>query len=296
MKHLCWAMLLLLLSACNAPKTAQGEPITHADPKVQALIERTLGDMIFVEGGRFMMGDQKTTYINVFGDEVYAYYFPMYDDARPAHPVTLDSYYMSRYEITYGEHDVFSAATNRAPTMERRLGASWRAPEYPAGVSWQGAYDYCVWLGEQTGLPFALPTEAQWEFAARSRGKVVPFATDTGYIERGVNYPPSTTYPFPVGQFPPNPLGFYDMSGNAYEWVSDWYDPEYYSNSPEHNPQGPESGTEKVYRGGGVSNSPGGSSAVIRGKSFRLLDHDSPGWGFRCVINTDQALPTSGER
>ncbi|WP_052446551.1 formylglycine-generating enzyme family protein [Geoalkalibacter ferrihydriticus] len=158
---------------------------------------------------------------------------------------------MSRYEITYGEHDIFTTETGREPTMQRQFGAPWRSPEYPAGVSWQEAHDYCAWLGEQSGLPFALPTEAQWEYAARSRGKVVPFATDTGLIEPGVNYPPSTRYPFPVGNFPPNPLGFYDMSGNVQEWVADWYDPAYYSKSPEHNPQGPETGTEKVYRGGG---------------------------------------------
>ena len=294
MKNSWLVVLVFFLSACTPLKAAQGGNISHLDPEIQALINRTLGDMIFVDGNSFMMGDQKTTYINVFGDEVYGYFHPMYEDSRPAHKVTLDSYYMSRYEITYGEHDIFTTETGREPTMQRQFGAPWRSPEYPAGVSWQGAHDYCAWLGEQSGLPFALPTEAQWEYAARSRGKVVPFATDTGLIEPGVNYTDdSNRYPYPPGKFPPNPLGFYDMSGNVYEWVADWYDPEYYSKSPGINPQGPETGTEKVYRGGGIRNSPGGSSVVIRGKTSELLNYEVVSWGFRCVINTDQPLPVN---
>jgi formylglycine-generating enzyme required for sulfatase activity len=118
----------------------------------------------------------------------------------------------------------------------------------------------------------------------------VPFATDTGFIERGVNYPRGLDYPMPPGSFPPNPLGLYDMSGNAYEWVQDWYDPNYYSRSPEHNPQGPETGIKKVVRGGGVGESPGRSSTVIRYYSDFGYESVS-GLGFRCVINTDKPLP-----
>jgi formylglycine-generating enzyme required for sulfatase activity len=80
------------------------------------------------------------------------------------------------------------------------------------------------------------------------------------------------------------------MSGNAYEWVVDWYDPEYYSRSPEYNPQGPESGGTKVIRGGGVNNSPGGSSTVLREGSYKY-EKEYRSVGFRCVINTDKPLP-----
>jgi formylglycine-generating enzyme required for sulfatase activity len=80
------------------------------------------------------------------------------------------------------------------------------------------------------------------------------------------------------------------MSGNAYEWVQDWYDPEYYSRSPELNPQGPESGIKKVVRGGGVNESPAASSTVMRGAGGAL--HKAyPSMGFRCVINIDKPLP-----
>ena len=127
-----------------------------------------------------------------------------------------------------------------------------------------------------------------------SSGKIVPFATDTGYIEPGINYTDeSNRYPYPPGKFPPNPLGLYDMSGNISEWVADWYAPDYYARSPRENPQGPQSGKKKVYRGGSVFNSPGGSSTVIRGKAEPALPYASG--GFRCAINTGEPLPVKQE-
>jgi formylglycine-generating enzyme required for sulfatase activity len=110
-----------------------------------------------------------------------------------------------------------------------------------------------------------LPTEAQWEYAARNRGQLVVFATDNGKVEPGRNIPtyewleehnnapegvlssPLSTYE--VGLFPPNPLGLYDMVSNAFDWTLDWYDEKYYAKSPERNPTGPATGTKKVRRG-----------------------------------------------
>jgi formylglycine-generating enzyme required for sulfatase activity len=292
-------MACLLLAACT-----QASPIKAKDPKFQALVDRTLKNMVFVEGGSYMMGDPGDELVAAFGDQAFYFYLPCKDN-KPAHKVTLDRYYMGKFEVTYEEHDLFTTATGRELTNQRFLDwgrsqelGEWarkkyrdgRAPEISAGVSWHGAKEYCEWLGEQTGLPFDLPTEAQWEYAARSRGMLVPFATDTGFIERGVNYPRGLDYPTPPGSFPPNPLGLYDMSGNAVEWVRDWYDPDYYSHSSEHNPQGPETGKKKVVRGGGTHSSPSGSSTVSR--RYGGLGHESiSGMGFRCVINTDQSLP-----
>jgi formylglycine-generating enzyme required for sulfatase activity len=289
----------LLITSCAC---AQGNK--RIDPKVQQLIDHTLKNMVFVKGGSFMMGDPGEKLIKAFGDQAFKYYTP-YENNKPAHKVTLDSYYIDKFEVTYREHDLFSTVTGRELTdqtdLERakskELSEFWRkkyreqrAPGIPAGVSWHGAKDYCKWLGEQTGLPFELPTEAQWEYAARSRGKLVPFATNTGLIERGVNYPRGLDYPNPPGKFPPNPLGLFDMSGNAAEWAQDWYDPDYYSRSPEHNPQGPKTGTKKVVRGGGVYESPGRSTTVVRYYSDFGYESVS-GLGFRCVINTDKPLP-----
>jgi formylglycine-generating enzyme required for sulfatase activity len=274
----------VLFSAC-----VQAQERKEMDTKVQQLAKRILKNMVFVEGGSYTMGDPGDELVQAFGDQAFKYYLPCQDN-KPAHKVTLDSFYIGKFEVTYEEHDIFTDASGREPTRKRDIGRDRRAHERPASVSWYGAKDYCQWLGDQTGLPFDLPTEAQWEFAARSRGKLVPFATDTGHIDRGRNYPPSIDYPMAAGQFPPNPLGLHDMSGNAYEWVKDWYDPDYYGHSPENNPQGPEKGEKKVVRGGGVHNSPGGSSTVIREGSTYYKD-ESYVTSFRCVINTDQPLP-----
>jgi formylglycine-generating enzyme required for sulfatase activity len=122
-------------------------------------------------------------------------------------------------------------------------------------VSWYGAKAYCEWLGKVTKLPFDLPTEAQWEYAARSGGKRMLFATDNGKIERPRNFPedwkhePSQPAPPIVGSYPPNPAGLYGMSEDNSEWVNDWFDEEYYKISPGKNPPGPSKGTKKVKRG-----------------------------------------------
>jgi formylglycine-generating enzyme required for sulfatase activity len=171
------------------------------------------------------------------------------------HKVTLDSFMMMAYKVTYDDFDVFTDATNgqRINMMPRRL--SDRAPKRPAGVSWHGAKAYCRWLSGLTNLPFDLPTEAQWEYAARSEGRRVLFATDNGLIERGRNFPEEwkpgeKEPPLPdVGTYPPNPAGLYGMSEDTSEWVNDWFDQEYYKASPALNPIGPTTGTEKVMRG-----------------------------------------------
>src|SRR5690606_4851307 len=118
----------------------------------------------------------------------------------------------------------------------------------------------CDWLGQLTGLPFALPTEAQWEFAARSRGQNTPYATDTGRVEKDPYLRPPREYidpstppkgnalvhssatfeRRPVGSYPPNPLGLYDMTGNVAEWTRDWFQEDYYQRISKHNPAGPE--------------------------------------------------------
>ncbi len=237
-----------------------------------------------------MMGDPRQPFAAALGKDAFTQYFTSEDNV-PLHKVTLDSYYMEAYEVTYENYDIYSNATKTplAGADIREISYIY-APQRPVGISWNGARDYCQWLGKRTGLPFALPTEAQWEYAARNRGEIVVFATNNGKIERGKNYPPAIRYPMEVGQFPANPLGIFDLSGNAYEWVSDWYQKDYYSHSPENNPQGPETGKRKVARGGGAIVGPPDSTTVARRDSTHLGKGYSSD-GFRCVINTDKPLP-----
>ena len=146
-----------------------------------------------------------------------------------------------------------------------------------------------------TALPFDLPTEAQWEYAARSRGQKVYFATNNGYRQlSGTTYfspetnsyheytedeVNSTTRIEDVDAYPPNPLGIAGMSNQVSEWVNDWYSPEYYQSSPEHNPQGPDSGTEKVLRDAG-----GMTMVFSRVHNAPEKEGYFPSVSFRCAL------------
>ena len=243
------------LSACakttnetQAPSNHQNNASPELQAQIQKLLEKTKKNMIFVEGGTFMMGD-----------------FDHYDskiDSKPVHKVTLDSFSMSAYKATYADLDIYSAATNTPKVVSTEsLSSKARYPNSSAGVSWQEGRNYCQWLGIQLKLDIDLPTEAQWEYAARNKGKKIHFPTNTGKIEDGVNvwsfeqriqlrkkYKAPKSLISEVGQYPPSALGFYDLTTDNYEWMLDWYAADYYQHSPEKNPKGPKAGTEKVLR------------------------------------------------
>ena len=212
-------------------------------------------NMRFIEGGSYEMGD--------FGSKV-----TLNDggpirgerDNKPLHKVTLDNFSLNAYKATYGDFDIYSMATGQDKFGTQISMAEIRQPNAAAGINWQTAQHYCQWLGEQLEVPMSLPTEAQWEYASRDRGKYVLFPTDNGRIDGGRNiwtfdeksnlsHKNGTNLAIPtVGLYPPNPLGLYDMTNQNHEWMTDWYSEEYYADSPKHNPQGPETGTEKVVR------------------------------------------------
>ncbi|MDB5950581.1 MAG: Sulfatase [Massilia sp.] len=247
------ASLLLCASLHELANCAEGAaptlaPTSNAEAalRVHDLLAKVKTTLRPINGGTFEMGDWGTESGQPYDIDPYS---------RPVHKVTLDSFSMMAYKVTYDDFDVFTdaAGNERVDIDEIRL--SDRAPKRPAGVSWYGAKAYCQWLGKLTSLPFDLPTEAQWEYAARSGGKKVLFSTDNGRIERPRNFPKEWTYeekrpPLPdVGSYPPNPAGLHGMSENTGEWVNDWFDENYYKISPEVNPSGPISGTKKVKRG-----------------------------------------------
>lgn len=232
----------------------QEGPIEERKAKLKA---KVLADMVYVRGGKFMMGD----FAKLMGVEGVTR-MTYNEDDKHTHEVTLSDFWISKYKTTYAEFDVFSDATGKTRNgME--YGGDDRHPLIPAGTYWQHAKDYCQWLGQLTGLPMDLPTEAQWEYAARSRGQYFMTGTDDGNIERGRNIPyyeqdqllrdayQIKGYGYPVGVFPPNPLGLYDISHNNEEWVRDWYAADAYDRKEAVDPQGPPSGQKKVMRGWG---------------------------------------------
>ncbi len=268
MKITVFSILFLLLIGCSQvePQKTEARDIEPQQPdpnEVQLLIDKTYKDMIFVKGGSFMMGDPVEPFVEIINEAVkngdkYSKYMSS-ERNRPVHKVTLDSYYMGAYEVTFADYDIYTRAEG-TPIIRAdiRTDPVRYSPNRPVGIGWNGARDYCQWLGEKTGLPFDLPTEAQWEYAARNRGKNVVFATDTGLLDPGRNFtrndiPVFARFPEEVGLYAPTPMGFYNLSDNARELVKDWYAKDYYEYSPEHNPQGPKTGTYKVTRGGALT-------------------------------------------
>jgi formylglycine-generating enzyme len=272
------------------------------DARIQALVKKVKKTMRPLKGGTFDMGD--------WGGKTGLPY-DMDRSSKPLHKVTLDGFSMMAYKVTYEDFDVFTDAMGKERVNMDESDIGFRSPKGPAGVSWYGAKDYCSWLGKIMHLPFDLPTEAQWEYAARSGGRRVLFATDNGNVNRARNFPkewdgegPSSTIP-DVGSFPPNPAGLYGMTENTHEWVHDWFGEDYYKTSPKKNPLGPDAGIEKVQRGSAVGASESTAMVFMRTKSPpQTLQPDFPrgldaGWtmvpfkgyssyasnNFRCVAN-----------
>lgn len=287
---ICVANLTFCLPACSHQSASS--------PETQALVKKSLSDMVFVRGGTFMMGD--------FGPSVTPEKLPLtaQHEDKPVHKVALDSFSIGRYKVTYADFDVYMKAVGNLSYPDDRLSKKYRVASHPVGVPWKYAKDYCRWLGKQSGLPIDLPTEAQWEYAARSGGKQLVFATDDGKWEPDRNFPSEDTiadklvpglgmsqiYIYPVGKYPPNPIGLYDMGFDGKDWVNDWFDPGYYDHSPEKNPQGPPSGTKKVARGfeGGYDES---AMTVYRDGEEPAVVGKGDLWGFptmtfRCAIQS----------
>ena len=202
------------------------------------------------------------------------------EDERPARRVQLDAFYISIHAVTNDQYADFVHATDHpAPAVRdlprvvtaahessfRELATPyvWRGGDPPRDrgrhpvtlVSYADAVAYCVWLATRLSRPVRLPTEAEWERAARGKleGRRYPWGDDIDPSR--ANFLPDPTLKKhrgtrPVGCYPPNALELYDMSGNVWEWVADWYRPDAYRTAETHNPRGPAEGTLRIVRGG----------------------------------------------
>ncbi len=204
-----------LLTGCDQQLTAEQET------QKQQLINQSLGNMVFIEGGTFLMGDFGSGH-----DDKSTLPYSIGKDNKFVHDVTLDSFSLSKYRVTWGQFNLWRELTKKPLTdtyqelKNEKLIPKWiesTQDSYPASVDWQDAKDYCLWLGQQTGLPFDLPTEAQWEYAARNRGQFILFASKDGTYNDGSEGGESlfATDFSPVGVYPPTPLGLYDMMGGG---------------------------------------------------------------------------------
>lgn len=239
-------------------------------------------NLVFVKGGTFQMGNNKG-----------------YTREKPLHKVTVSDFYIGKYEVTVKEFKQFIESTGYKTDADKRgyskvftvtyggengKNVNWRDGvnglkltirkyKHPVThVSWNDAVAFCKWLSKKTGEHYRLPTEAEWEYAARGGNK------SKGYKYSGSNNINKVAWYLnnsrvkihSVGLKKPNELGIYDMTGNVREWCSDWFDWYYYSYSRSNNPKGPASGTERVQRGGSWN-----MSKNFCRNSFRLMEEPS---------------------
>jgi formylglycine-generating enzyme required for sulfatase activity len=173
------------------------------------------------------------------------------DNERPIHRVKVDAFSLAACQVTNSDYSEFLGATGTQPPPFW-ADPNFNHPRQPVvAVSWFEAVRYCEWLSQISGRHYRLPSEAEWEYAARGgvEGRLFPWGDDPpqsmpDYARRWLHGPE------PVAQYPPNAFGLYDICENVHEWCSDWFDASYYAVSPERNPAGPENGQRKSSRGG----------------------------------------------
>jgi sulfatase modifying factor 1 len=238
--------------------------------------------MARVPAGEFWMGRTRLWLIDEIG-------WQLRDraDDRPVHRVHVSTFLIDTHEVTNADYAALVAGKGAEPPYH------WGARVPPAGkerlpvynVSWNDAVKYCQAQGKR------LPTEAEWEKAARGGAEDMDYpwgneyageATSEGGRPERRAHSGSATGPLPVGSFEPNAYGLFDVSGNVWEWVADWYDLYYYSVSPTEDPQGPPRALYKVIRGGGWADTESRYGTVYF-RNFTLPESRQPTVGFRCA-------------
>lgn len=208
-------------------------------------------------------------------------------DEKPQRSVFLDAYQINQYEVTQFQYAEFVKATRHRSPLSRYVKniGSLNHPNQPAVyVSWDDADAYCRWQGGR------LPTEAEWEKAARgTHGSIWPWSDEPKPIFANfMGEEDRSLYTTIVGSFEKDksPFGLYDMSGNAREWVQDWYEEQYYQHAPLRNPKGPDHGDMKTMRGASWNDSPLTGRTTARMKMFP--DYRDTTVGFRCAKPLDE--------
>jgi formylglycine-generating enzyme required for sulfatase activity len=255
------------------------EPSTKPAGAVRRLNLATFIETVPIPAGMFMMGNDSGK-----GDE------------KPRHEVRLDAFNMSRTEITNRQYLTFLEETGYPRPRNPRFAENYLMgyPDLPVvNVSYEDAIAFCAWASAKFDATVRLPTEAEWEYAADGKeGMPYPWGTQdpkTMARFRGNVAPEVATVKRDA--FPPNHLGLYNMSGNVWEWVSDFYSKDYYKTSPIRNPAGPRTGTKRSVRGGSWADDETALSTTRRANRAPGLRSDQI--GFRIVMSRSKGHPSS---
>lgn len=280
--------ITLTISRASAKKTTTDKTTSITPHKSNDI---PLPEMVLIEGGKQKIG-QKDPDVHGKGNSV---------NEQPEHLVSIDSFYIGRTEVTVKQYYAFVKETRSHFPEWAKVGSIFNiktgsdpkfrnsykglfSDDWPiVGVNWFDATAYCEWLSNKTGQKYRLPTEAEWEFAAKGG------TFSQGYLYAGANMADDHAW-YDANSFghanetataQPNEYELFDMSGNVSEWCSDWYSATYYQISPAKNPKGPATGTMKVIRGGSFSF----DSFFLRttARAFNPPDYISDDVGFRVV-------------
>jgi len=217
-------MFFFSLAIAQSPAFADDYPITPNAP-IKPM------EMVLIKGGCYKMGD-------TFGDGA--------DNEKPVHEVCVKDFYLGRYPVTQIQ---WAGRMGLNPSKESECGITCPVEN----VSWNDVQEFISKMSQRDGVTYRLPTEAEWEYAARSGGKSEKWAGTSDERELGDyawNYNNSQYRSHPVGEKKPNGLGLYDMTGNVWQWMSDWYADKYYAESLKDQPRGPATGRLHTLRGG----------------------------------------------
>lgn len=233
-------MRLILLTALICLQVLTPRSVLLGDPPKRRIAVQPGIELILIEGGCYQMGDT---------------FWEGEQDEFPVHDVCLDDFYLGIHEITQKQWIHIMGTNPSAYKLGDNYPVEW--------ISWNDAQQFIDTLNRITGETFRLPTEAEWEYACRAAGKAMKYGTKTGKLDPTLaNYGSGKwgegdsgdgfEFTSPVGSYPPNQLGIYDMSGNVFEWVDDWksLNQNYYRSSPRLNPGGADRSPRKVGRGG----------------------------------------------
>ena len=262
------SLILLLLS----PSLSHSQTLEELKAGAAKITGKDGAPMVLVPAGEFAMGSPEGGGVG--------------RDEYPPHMVDLDAFYIDQYEVTVERYKRFLTQAKRAhPKYWEQVELKRDAQKPVVGIDWDDAQAYCKWAGKR------LPSEAEWEKAARGTDKrPYPWGTkepDSDLANFGKDYEPEHAYAEKlkaVGlyEWGKSPYGAYDMAGNVWEWVADWYDADYYGNSPSKNPQGPSSSRKhKLLRGGSWYSYP----MTLR-SSNRFRERSTPPYaslGVRCA-------------
>lgn len=243
------------VGAADAPTATAAATVTPTPTPITTVRAKDGMEMIYIPAGVFTMGDDK--------------------DSKPVHQVYVDSFWIDKTEVSINQ---YWACVNTAECSAAKITMNVDSTHGAApvtGVSWKDANDYCEWVEAR------MPTEAEWEKAARGTdGRTWPWGNVWDVTKAG-----SSQTLEPAGSHPDgaSPYGALDMAGGAWEWVSDWWEPDYYSHSPWGNPTGPEKGMYRVLRGGSRLEERGIEQGTTSTRIWYLPSYRGDYFGFRCA-------------